>query len=126
MNKNIFILVIGIFLIVGALAPMVSAKNFNITSNGEDIFYVNGSSGNSWFGGNVTAVDDFCITSGNCLSSLTASSLGAVTGLGTSWYIPMWNGTTSLNNSAIYQSGTNVGIGTTAPVYRLDVAGNVN
>ena len=49
-----------------------------------------------------------------------------VSGSGTSWYIPMWNGTTSLNNSAIYQSGTNVGIGTTAPGVALEVEGIIS
>ena len=38
-----------------------------------------------------------------------------VNGSGTYGYIPMWNGTQSLNNSVIYQNGTNVGIGTTSP-----------
>ena len=50
----------------------------------------------------------------------------SISGSGTSWYIPMWNGTTSLNNSAIYQNGTNIGIGTTAPSAKLEVSGEVN
>lgn len=38
-----------------------------------------------------------------------------VTGTGTSNYIPKWSTSSSLSNSAIYQSGTNIGIGTTSP-----------
>ncbi|MFH8080605.1 MAG: hypothetical protein QXO84_01865, partial [Candidatus Aenigmatarchaeota archaeon] len=51
---------------------------------------------------------------------------GGVTGSGTAGYIPMWNGTQSINNSIIYQSGSNVGIGTTSPIKKLDVVGDVN
>ncbi|MEM7825185.1 MAG: hypothetical protein QXO27_04400, partial [Candidatus Aenigmatarchaeota archaeon] len=48
---------------------------------------------------------------GKCLS---ATGTGGITGSGTLGYIPMWNGTTNLNNSVIYQSGGNIGIGTTS------------
>jgi hypothetical protein len=44
-----------------------------------------------------------------------------VTGSGSLGYIPLWNGTNSLNNSIIYQSGGNVGIGTTIPGRKLEV-----
>jgi len=56
----------------------------------------------------------------------TTTLSGAITGSGTSWYIPMWNGTTSLNNSLIYQNGTYIGIGTTAPGVALDVLGTIS
>ena len=47
-----------------------------------------------------------------------------VAGTGTQNYIPVWtNSTGTLGNSAIYQSGSNIGIGTTAPVSALDVYG---
>jgi|GEM_PF-3709521 len=64
---------------------------------------------------NITA--PYFIGDGRYLTNLnvSANSLGALTGAGTLGYLPMWNGTTSLNNSVIYQNGTNVGIGTTAP-----------
>jgi hypothetical protein len=57
-------------------------------------------------------------------TAISASSLGAVSGSGTAWRIPMWNGTTSLNNSNIYQSGSNVGIGTISPTAKLQIANN--
>ncbi|MFA5023493.1 MAG: hypothetical protein WC523_00850 [Patescibacteria group bacterium] len=58
----------------------------------------------------------------NCSSS--APSFSGVTGSGTDNYIPRWNGTTALENSVIYDNGTNVGIGTTDPVRLLDVYGS--
>ncbi|MBU2527511.1 MAG: hypothetical protein KKC03_13015, partial [Bacteroidetes bacterium] len=60
------------------------------------------------------------------LQALSAGTFGAVTGSGTAWYIPMWNGTTSLNNSAIYQLGSNIGIGTTTPSHTFEVSGTFN
>ncbi|MBM3228625.1 hypothetical protein FJZ20_01965 [Candidatus Pacearchaeota archaeon] len=49
---------------------------------------------------------------------------GTLTGSGTTNYISKWTGTSSLGNSIIYDTGTNVGIGTTSPTSRLHVVGN--
>ena len=42
---------------------------------------------------------------------------------GTTGYISRFTGSTSLGNSEIFQSGTNIGIGTTSPSNKLHVAG---
>ena len=53
-----------------------------------------------------------------------ALSSGNVTGSGLDNYISRWNGTSTLENSVIYQTDVgNVGIGTTTPSYKLDVSG---
>lgn len=69
------------------------------------------------------------ITVGNGLSA--NSSTGAVTivftgstgldGGGTTNYLPKWTGSTGLGDSVIYDDGTNIGIGTTSPVAKLDI-----
>jgi len=46
-----------------------------------------------------------------------------VSGSGTDNYIPRFNGTTAIENSNIYDDGTNIGIGTTSPTAKLSVAG---
>jgi len=61
----------------------------------------------------------FCIGS-NCISSWPTGNLS---GGGTANYIPVWTGSNSLGNSIIYQSGSNIGIGTTTPTKKLEVSG---
>ncbi len=43
------------------------------------------------------------------------------TGNGTANYITKWTGTRTLGNSQIYDNGTNVGIGTSSPEYKLHI-----
>jgi Chaperone of endosialidase len=50
----------------------------------------------------------------------------AFSGSGTTDYIPLWTGSTSLGNSLMYQTSTGIGIGTTSPQWELDVAGHIN
>lgn len=48
-----------------------------------------------------------------------------ISGTGTTNYIPKFTGTTTLGNSQIFDNGTNVGIGTTSMLAKLDVNGSV-
>jgi hypothetical protein len=50
----------------------------------------------------------------------------AVTGSGTTNYIPLWTSSSALGNSKMFQTGGLVGIGTTTPKYLLDVNGYIN
>jgi len=49
-----------------------------------------------------------------------------VTGTGTTNYVSKFTGATTLGNSQIFDNGTNVGIGTTSPGYKLTVDGDVD
>lgn len=46
-------------------------------------------------------------------------------GNGTDNYIPKFNGTDAVENSQIFDNGTNVGIGTTTPSQKLQVSGSI-
>jgi hypothetical protein len=67
-------------------------------------------------GGNVRA-DGFCIGSDPCIAAWT-SGLG---GSGNTNYIPRWSASDTLANSAIFQFGSNIGIGTTNPTADLHI-----
>ncbi len=69
------------------------------------------------------AVNDYVLTSG-------AGGIGtwlppAMSGPGTANFIPKYTGATTLGNSAIFESGGSVGIGTTDPGASLDLKGNM-
>lgn len=48
-----------------------------------------------------------------------------VTGTGTSGYLTRFTGTSTVGNSVIFDNGSQIGIGTTSPAYKLDVTGQV-
>jgi hypothetical protein len=52
----------------------------------------------------------------------TTDAGGSVTGTGTTNYIAKWNTSSSIQDSIIFDNGTNVGIGTTVPTKRLHVS----
>jgi hypothetical protein len=47
-------------------------------------------------------------------------------GTGTENYVPKWSSSTELTDSQIFDDGTNVGVGTATPAYKLDVNGEIN
>jgi len=54
---------------------------------------------------------------------LQAAGGGGIDGSGTASYIPKWSDSDTLTDSGIYDSGTNIGIGTATPSARLQVIG---
>src|SRR3989339_262830 len=76
--------------------------------------------------GTINATTDVCIQGGACLSSAGTGS-GTISGSGTSNYVPLWNGTSSINKSNIYQGASgNIGIGTVNPISRLEINSAAN
>jgi len=59
-------------------------------------------------------------------SVLLLSSAQFAAAQGTTDYVPLWTSSTTLGNSKIYQTGGNVGVGTTSPQWALDVSGHIN
>ena len=74
--------------------------------------------------GYVKGQTGLCIGN-DCRTSWPTGGGGGVSGTGTTNYIPKWTASTTLANSQIYDTGTNVGIGTTEPVANLNVNGSV-
>jgi hypothetical protein len=59
------------------------------------------------------------------ITAAANGSAGTISGTGTANIVPLWTTSTNLGDSAIAQSGTNIGIGTTSPAAaaKLDVYG---
>ena len=57
---------------------------------------------------------------------INAQSNQSVSGYGTSGYLPKFSGNYILNNSQLFDNGTNVGIGTATPSAKLDITNGIN
>jgi hypothetical protein len=55
----------------------------------------------------------------------TATFTAGISGTGTANYLTKWTGTSTVSNSVLYDDGTNVGIGTASPTFKLDVTGTL-
>lgn len=71
-------------------------------------------SGDILFNGNVTGLQEL-------LNSKQDALTNPITGSGTSGYLAKYTGSTTNGNSLIYDNGTNVGIGTSSPLAKLEV-----
>jgi hypothetical protein len=58
--------------------------------------------------------------------STQAIGSGAITGTGTTNYLPKFTGASTIGNSIVFDNGTNVGIGTISPNARLSIEGGSN
>ncbi|MGO9547289.1 MAG: beta strand repeat-containing protein [Rhodomicrobium sp.] len=106
----------------------IVAYNYLRASNSDDtltaIIDMNGTSDTltvSALSDNGTSIDGTSTRTYFAGALLAPLASGSVAGTGTASYIPMWSNSTNLTNSALYQSGGNVGIGTTSPGSRLTI-----
>jgi hypothetical protein len=70
-------------------------------------------------------VDIRFLTTPNVNSASYATTSSNIFG-GTRNYIPLWSGTTTLSSSIMYQSGSNIGIGTINPVALLSISSSTD
>ena len=70
-------------------------------------------------GGQINSSGGLCIA-GDCKASWSQIASGSTN------FVSKFSGPSSLVKSQIFDSGTNVGIGTTSPAFKLDVNGSVN
>jgi len=61
------------------------------------------------------------ISSGTAATSGTAASTPPISGSGKTDFLPIWISPSTLGNSTLFETGGKVGIGTTAPVFQLQV-----
>jgi hypothetical protein len=92
----------GAVTIAKILPDVVSSIN-NVVNDGSNIDLVAGS--------NVTIIPN----NTNKTITISSSGGGGIGGSGTTNYLPMFTGPTTLGNSAVYQSGSNIGFGTINP-----------
>jgi hypothetical protein len=119
----------------------VGGNNYGLyvsTASGGDYGIYQTGAGTNYFGSNSTFNGTLGVTGVTTLSNLagsgtrmvTASStgllstqsipIGTVTGTGTTNYLPIFTGSSSLGNSSIYDNG-NIGIGTNNPTVAIDL-----
>jgi hypothetical protein len=116
--------------ITGTLPVNKGGTNITSYSNGQLLI----GSGTSLVANTLSAGTGIAITNGSGTITINTSGLqtfltnpvtGTGTGASTSGYLPRWNSTSGLNNSDIYQSGSNIGIGIVNPTSKLHVAGDI-
>jgi hypothetical protein len=71
--------------------------------------------------GNSKCSSGYVLTSDPNTGLVNCTLAGSVGGSGTAGYVPLWSSNNTLNNSVIYQSSGNIGIGVNSPNYRLVV-----
>ena len=96
-----------------------------LTSANNGVLTTSGSGVPQWL---AAGTDGYVLTMASGAPTWQAASGGGggtMGGTGTAGYMPYFSGSTTLANSPLYVSGSNVGIGTTSPTTALSVAGTI-
>jgi hypothetical protein len=93
---------------IGGLPPSAFMRASNPGTNREN----NSSTAST---SNTPAATGTAVTAGTAVSS------SAISGSGTTNFVPIWKSSLTLGNSTIFETGGKVGIGTTAPAFQLQV-----
>jgi hypothetical protein len=104
----------------GALTVGGETTLSNYTTNG-GVLYTNGS---GVVAQTSAGTGTQCLLGGTTPTWGACSTGGGITGSGTTNFIPKFTSSSAIGNSLLYDDGTNVGIGSTVPTAKLDVAGN--
>ena len=91
-------------------------------ASGSEVIQINPVTYNSQSGIFSNVSSSYSLTSSYALNG--GSGGGGLSG-GSTNYIPIWSSPTSLSSSNIYQSGSNIGVSTTNPLYTLQVSGTI-
>ena len=123
------------------VSPNVNATNTQdyTATAGQTVFTVTGGYTVGqlavFYNGSKLASNEFTAINGTTFTLATACQAndivqavvsvtgGGIGGSGTTNYISKWTASGVLNNSQIFDNGTNVGIGNTSPSFKLDVTG---
>jgi hypothetical protein len=109
-------------------ATLTGAASLNVLKSGDTL------TGNLDFGANtLTTTNTTVVTNLNAdlfdglhSSAFQTALTNPVTGTGVINYLSKFTGTSAVSDSVIYDDGTNVGIGTTSPGFKVDVNGIIN
>lgn len=74
---------------------------------------------------NTTYVQNLIASTGK-FTSILINNTGVPVGSGSSNYVSRWTSSNVLSTGILYDNGTNVGIGTSSPSYKIDVVGTGN
>jgi hypothetical protein len=106
---------------------VTSAGNVGIgTSSPSQKLDVAGTVKMTGFNLSTTPTAGYVLTADGTGNGTWQAPSGTVGGTGSANYLAKFTGASTVTSSAVFESGGNVGIGTTTPAYKLDVNGIIN
>jgi hypothetical protein len=111
------------FLTSGISGDTIQDFSISHNNNGTSpVFRLSNSTGAATFSNLAGTGTRMVVADANGLLSTQAIGSGAITGSGTTNYLPKFTGTSTIGNSQLFDNGSNVGVGTDAPSALLTVS----